>query len=183
MNPDHTVCIYEAASNNDAHLLALFLINEGIEAIVVEDNSGIGLYSLGTFPGIHNPKVFAHREDVKIAREMVTRFEKKQPISGQISDSAFCYHCGNECKPDADFCTKCGRELDQHDDHDDGDPLGLVDDFQNSTDRSSTQGLRKRVETLLLLLPLLALPFAGVVFIGLVAMVALSNFVMSLLRG
>lgn len=183
MNPDHAVCIHEAASNNDAHLLALFLNNKGIASSVVEDNSGIGLYSLGTFPGIHNPKVFVHRDDVKIAHEMVARYEKKQPVSQKISDDTFCYHCGVKCEPNDESCSNCRRPLDRIEEPDSSDALGLVDDLQNSTDYSTTQRHRKPLETLLLLLPLLGLPFAGILFIGLIAIIALTNYVMSLFRG
>lgn len=152
MNPDRTVCVYEAASNNDANLLAMFLNDEGIEALAVEDNSLVGLYAFGSLPGIHRPKVFVHRDDAQIAREMIARFEKKQPVSGEISDTNFCYHCGAECKPDTDTCVACGQTLDQADEPDDRDLSRRWANLEDQGEAPAVRGFRKPVG----MLPLLA---------------------------
>lgn len=122
MNHDHTVCVHEAASNNDANLLALFLNNEGIEALAVEDYSADGL---GVLPDIHRPKVFVHRDDAQVALEIVARFQKKEPVSRVSLNLDFCYHCGAECKSGSETCGMCGRTIDQEYEHPHK-PIGML---------------------------------------------------------
>lgn len=163
MNPDRTVCIYEAASNNDANLLAMFLNDEGIEALAVEDNSAVGLYALGALPGIHRPKVFVHRDNAQVALEMVERFEKKEPVSGKISESLFCYHCGTECKPETEVCADCGQILDQDDEPSDRDLARQWANLEDKSGAPAVRGFRKPVR----ILPLLAV----IIILGIVAIV------------
>ena len=55
---------YNAASNHEAHIVCGFLIDAGIEAMVVEDVSNIGIGYLGFLSEIFKPQVWIDRADI-----------------------------------------------------------------------------------------------------------------------
>ena len=69
------VSIYTASTNHDAHRLCHILVDSGIAAIVVEDNSAAGIAWVGTLPGIHQPQIWVERHNTEPARQILMELE------------------------------------------------------------------------------------------------------------
>lgn len=67
---------YNAESNLEAHVVCGLLIEAGVEAVVVEDNSLAGIWLGGTVAEIHKPQVWIERADSERARPVLTDYER-----------------------------------------------------------------------------------------------------------
>ncbi len=72
------VAVYDAATNVEAHLVRTLLVEEGIEAQVVEDLSTGGLWMFGLLPGIHKPQVWVQRADLQRAQPLLVEYERQE---------------------------------------------------------------------------------------------------------
>ena len=106
------IAIFIASSNFEAHEVRLYLSQHGVEAHVVEDASGVGLWLGGTISGIHTPRVWVNRSEAERAVEMIqmspwaeergsTQLER-QGVDNQ------CLSCGAEFPEQAAKCPSCG---------------------------------------------------------------------------
>jgi len=70
------VAVYNAASNVEAHLVKLWLVESGIEAFVLEDLSTVGIWMFGALPEIHKPQVWVSSCDVERVRPILAQYEE-----------------------------------------------------------------------------------------------------------
>lgn len=70
------VVVYDAATNVEAQMLKLLLIEAGIEAFVAEDLSTGGIWMFGLLPGIHKPQVWVSQSDVRAAQSVLEGYER-----------------------------------------------------------------------------------------------------------
>jgi hypothetical protein len=68
---------YNAASNLEAHLVCGLLQDAGIQAVVIEDVSQVGVWLGGTVAEIHKPQVWIERADIERARPVLTDYERR----------------------------------------------------------------------------------------------------------
>jgi hypothetical protein len=68
---------YNAGSNVEAHLVCGLLQDAGIEAVVIEDVSQVGVWLGGTVAEIHKPQVWIERADIERARPVLTDYERR----------------------------------------------------------------------------------------------------------
>jgi hypothetical protein len=68
---------YNAGSNVEAHLVCGLLRDAGVEAVVIEDVSQVGVWLGGTIAEIHKPQVWIERADIDRARPVITDYEQR----------------------------------------------------------------------------------------------------------
>jgi hypothetical protein len=68
---------YNAGSNVEAHLVCGLLQDAGIQAVVIEDVSQVGVWLGGTISEIHKPQVWIERADINRARPVLTDYERR----------------------------------------------------------------------------------------------------------
>ncbi len=68
---------YTAGSNFEAHLVCGLLQDTGIQAVVIEDVSQVGVWIGGTIAGIHKPQVWIEKADIERARPVLTGRERR----------------------------------------------------------------------------------------------------------
>ncbi len=68
---------YTAGSNFEAHLVCGLLQDTGIQAVVIEDVSQVGVWIGGTIAGIHKPQVWIEKADIERARPVLTGYERR----------------------------------------------------------------------------------------------------------
>ncbi|MDB5311636.1 MAG: hypothetical protein JWO38_5838 [Gemmataceae bacterium] len=68
---------YNAASNVEAHLICGALIEAGVEAMVVEDVSQVGVWLGGLVSEIHKPQVWIERTDIARAKPVLDEYERR----------------------------------------------------------------------------------------------------------
>jgi hypothetical protein len=68
---------YNAASNLEAHFVCGLLQDAGIQAVVIEDVSQVGVWLGGTVAEIHKPQVWIERADIERARPVLTDYERR----------------------------------------------------------------------------------------------------------
>ncbi|HEX4607870.1 MAG TPA: DUF2007 domain-containing protein [Urbifossiella sp.] len=68
---------YNAASNIEAHLVCGLLLDAGIEAVVIEDVSQVGVWLGGPVSEIHKPQVWIERSDIERARPVLTDYDRR----------------------------------------------------------------------------------------------------------
>ena len=78
MTLNDPVAVYDAATNVEAHLVRTLLVEEGIDAQVVEDLSTGGLWMFGLLPGIHKPQVWVQRADLQRAQPLLVEYERQE---------------------------------------------------------------------------------------------------------
>jgi hypothetical protein len=179
MSHQETVCVYVAASNHDANLLTIFLNDAGIPAYAVEDRSDVGLHTFGSLPGIHRPMVYVNRGQQSEAKTLIARYESRDRSANEALNEIFCYFCGAECDSDTIDCPKCGKYLEIDEDLDSGEP---AEDRDQAAMKTSNIGMLRDLKKPVAVL-LLFMPAASLVIGGLLAVAALTNLVISLLRG
>jgi hypothetical protein len=91
--------IYTAASNIEAHQIVEILQAHDIEAYADEDQSGVSLWSFGTFSQFHQPNVWIDKSTAEQARLLVDQFEAKKrtrdkPVTHQGDIEVECEECG-----------------------------------------------------------------------------------------
>jgi hypothetical protein len=98
------VAIYNAADNNEAHLLCILLNNAGIEAFVTDDVSPVGICVYGLLSEIHKPQVWTDRSEVDRVKPLLDDYERqlrerratgtKEHAAGGDTLEAVCEECG-----------------------------------------------------------------------------------------
>lgn len=68
---------YNAASNLEAHLVRNLLNEAGVEAVVVEDVSQVGVWAGGLIAEIHKPQVWVERADIGRAKPLLDEYERR----------------------------------------------------------------------------------------------------------
>lgn len=155
------VCVYVAAHNVDALILANLMTDAGIAASAVEDHSPAGIFQLGTLAEIHRPKVYVRAADVDAAHQFLDEYESHQrnkatDDNGRSASSDVCPHCLAEVDRDATACPACGGAIDDEDESD-----NEMDDEEDSDDDDSSAGFtfvqrwKKPLAILLLIGPML----------------------------
>lgn len=116
------VAAYNAASNVEAHLVCNLLVDAGIEAMVVEDVSQVGVWIGGLVPEIHKPQVWIARADVERAGTVLSdhaqrQFERQNAQTGE-SIEVSCEECAtlswfpHSEKGSVQSCPHCGAYVD-----------------------------------------------------------------------
>jgi hypothetical protein len=125
---EHPIAVYTAASNVEAHLVCSMLINEGVEAAAVDDDSRAAVWELGLLRNIHKPQVWVDRTDAERARPLLAEYDRQLAQRQQAgSDVALvdaeCEECGKSSSyPSSrwgfvEVCPKCGAFVDVGTDH------------------------------------------------------------------
>ncbi|REK18221.1 MAG: hypothetical protein DWQ37_04860 [Planctomycetota bacterium] len=130
------IAAYNAATNHEAHLVKMCLIEAGIDAAVTEDHSLVGYWMLGTLPEIHKPQVWISACDAERAKSVLRAFEqsasaRREPreTGGETPVNVVCDECGQTSAFPAaqrgtiQYCPRCGAHVDV-DDADDQDRYG-----------------------------------------------------------
>jgi hypothetical protein len=97
------VAIYNAESNDQAHLMCLYLEHCGIEAHFTYDDSLVGYWMFGRLPEIHKPQVWVDRSNVDAVRPLIEEFERRNRESRAVNQ-------GNNTDLEAILvvCEECG---------------------------------------------------------------------------
>lgn len=123
---------YNASSNLEAHLVCTLLNESGIEAMVVEDQSLVGLWVGGTVSQIHKPQVFIERADIERARPLLSDYDRQNAdrIAAQRKAASVdfiqmnCEHCQALLQFDGSLsgtvqlCPRCKKYVDVLDPND-----------------------------------------------------------------
>jgi hypothetical protein len=118
--------VYDAATNAEAQMLKLLLIEAGIEAFVSEDLSPGGLWMFGLLPGIHKPQVWVSQAEVDEAHRILEGYERqaaeRRQRNSQQGDSSpikvLCEECGQASlfpstqRGSVQYCPRCGAYVD-----------------------------------------------------------------------
>ena len=78
---ERMVKVYEARDSFEGYFLKDLLASHGIEAQVVDENSGFAGVS-----GIEQPKVWVFEKDEQTARDLITRYETIKKETTQDSE-------------------------------------------------------------------------------------------------
>jgi hypothetical protein len=119
---------FNAASNVEAQIVCNLLIDEGIEAVVIEDVSGVGWGWAGPSAEIHKPQVWIERTDIDRAKPVLDEYERikaerQKPAVGEPID-VVCEECGKRSsfpasqKGSVQDCPHCKAYVDVGDDLD-----------------------------------------------------------------
>ncbi len=117
------VVVYVAGSNLESHLIVTMLVNQGIPAYAVEDQSGASIWMFGTISQFHKPKIYVEETDVERATELIEHYEKteRERRSAQGTDRSIevtCEECGKTARfPESlrgtvQDCPHCGEYVD-----------------------------------------------------------------------
>ena len=68
---------YNAATDHEAQMVRLALMDAGIAAFVIEDQSIVGTWVFGYIPEINKPQVWIERADIDRAKPVLDQFEKR----------------------------------------------------------------------------------------------------------
>jgi hypothetical protein len=68
---------YNAANNLEAHMVCNLLNDAGVEAVVIEDVSQVGVWLGGLISEIHKPQVWIEREDIDRAKPVLDEYERR----------------------------------------------------------------------------------------------------------
>lgn len=115
--------VYTAETNLESHLVVELLGSGGIEALAVEDQSGVSLWSFGTISQFHKPKIWIEKSNAERSIGLLRDFEeKKRQRSKTNSDvgeiAAVCEGCGTETLFATEFdgttqdCPQCHSYID-----------------------------------------------------------------------
>ncbi|MBX9679943.1 MAG: zinc ribbon domain-containing protein [Gemmataceae bacterium] len=114
------VAVYNAATNIEAQLVRIFLVDAGIEAFAVEDVSQVGTWAFGLLPEIHKPQVWVDRENVEQAHSFIVEYERRSRADeSEPRNDRFCYECGESVEQNVSLCPSCGQALDWSEDTED----------------------------------------------------------------
>lgn len=97
------IAVYNAATNVEAHVVAMFLTEGGVEAFATEDLSLVGLWMFGTLPEIHKPQVWVSAADQKRAAQLLQDYER------QAAERALVTQDGASTTPIEVVCEECGQ--------------------------------------------------------------------------
>jgi hypothetical protein len=128
------VAVYNAATNAEAQLLRIALVEAGIEAYATEDVSAVGIWMFGLLPEIHKPQVWVERADMARVKPILDEFEERAherrqaaaaPADGSPIE-ATCEECGRSSsfpaaqRGSVQDCPHCGAYVDVGSDDVDG---------------------------------------------------------------
>jgi Putative prokaryotic signal transducing protein len=99
MSLSDPVAVYNAASNEEAHLVKAALLGAGVEAHVTEDLSVVGGWVGGLVPEIHKPQVWVDRADVDRAGPVLEDYDRRaaeraSPQPAGLPIEVVCEECG-----------------------------------------------------------------------------------------
>lgn len=117
------VVAYTAATNLDAHVIVRMLEANGVPAFVIEDQSGVSLWMLGTISQFHQPRIWVEEALAEQAKELIRAFEEKNVTRSHREGSGGslateCEQCGHTTVfPDSmngttQDCGHCGGFVD-----------------------------------------------------------------------
>ena len=117
---------YNAASNVEAQIVCNLLLDEGIEAVVIEDVSAVGWGWAGPLAEVHKPQVWIERADIDRAKPVLDEYERleterRKPATGEPID-VVCEECGKRSsfptsqKGSVQNCPHCKAYVDVGDD-------------------------------------------------------------------
>jgi hypothetical protein len=132
------IAVYNAATNVEAHVVAMFLVEGGVEAFATEDLSLVGLWMFGTLPEIHKPQVWVSAADRERAAQLLQDYERQAAERTQTTQDdeslepieVVCEECGQassfpaEQRGSVQYCPHCAAHLDVES-GDDGDRYWL----------------------------------------------------------
>lgn len=101
-DPDEVIPVYEAENVTEAHLVRDLLVDEGIDAMVSEENVPLGLPITPTH-------VLVRREDEARARAVIERYDAEQERRAARPDWV-CPACGATVIGAFDECDACGAD-------------------------------------------------------------------------
>jgi hypothetical protein len=144
------VAVYVAKSNTEAQLICHILLQSGIEAFVIEDLSGVGLWIGGTNSAIHDPKIWVDRANVESALPILKEHDRltaerrsaaatTNEEDGPSQVEAVCEECGGESSFPAaqrgtvQDCPHCGKFMDVGADDQGDDAWAAADDEPEET--------------------------------------------------
>ena len=120
------VAAYTAATDLEAHIICDMLMNAGVEAAVIEDESRAGAWSLGLLSQIHRPKVYVDAVDVDRACPLIAAYEQRQRREDVPGAGALIHVVCEECRRTTTFsaslrgrveeCSHCAAYVDVGDD-------------------------------------------------------------------
>ena len=103
------VAAYDAASNAEAHLLALMLTENGIEAVAIDDVSSVTFSWLGALSNIHKPQVWIERDSLVRAKPLLEAYEdqlaerrERERQNGDLTNEPIDVVC-EECRQQSQF--------------------------------------------------------------------------------
>jgi len=142
------VAVYNAASNDEAHLVQGALRSAGVEAYVTEDLSLVGGWVGGMIPEIHKPQVWVDRADVDRAKPVLDDYERQaaervSPRAAGLPIEVACEECGaistfsTAQHGTVQQCWKCAAYIDV------GEDAGF-DDWQAPDDEEEADGGAER---------------------------------------
>jgi len=121
---------YNAATNLEAHMVCDLLLEAGIDAMVIEDVSQVGVAVTGMIAEIHKPQIWIERADAERAGPILAEYERKGAERRSGAGEAIYATC-DECQKRSAFpgsmrgmvetCPHCGGYLDVEPDG--GEPL------------------------------------------------------------
>jgi rubrerythrin len=100
------VVAYHAATNMEAQMVKMKLVEVGIEAFAAEDFSPGGYWMFGTLPMIFKAQVLVDRRDLERAKTVVAEFETAAAQRRQTSRP----HSESETEVIVVRCEDCGRK-------------------------------------------------------------------------
>ncbi len=135
------IAVYNAATNVEAHVVAMFLVEGGVEAFATEDLSLVGLWMFGTLPEIHKPQVWVSAVDQERAAHLLQDYERQAAERMQTAQEdaslepieVVCEECGQsasfpaEQRGSVQYCPHCAAHLDVES-GDDGESFWLETD-------------------------------------------------------
>jgi len=103
MDPnEELVAVYEAAHVTEAHLVKNLLLDEGIQAMVSEENEPLDL-------PITPPHVLVRQSDAAKARQIIEEYEDQEIERAERPDWK-CVKCGATVIGAFDECDACGAD-------------------------------------------------------------------------
>lgn len=137
------VVVYVAGSNLESHLIVTMLVNHGIPAYAVEDQSGASLWMFGTISQFHKPKIYVEDTDVEQATAMIEQYEEtereRRAVQGSdLSIEVVCEECGKTSRfsdsqrGTVQDCPHCGEYIDVE-------PPAWSEEAESSRDRRGTR--------------------------------------------
>lgn len=95
------IAAYNAATNLEAQVVAMFLTEGGVDAFATEDHSLVGLWMFGTLPEIHKPQVWVSAADRARAAELLQDYERQAAERTQLTQD------GASATPLEVVCEEC----------------------------------------------------------------------------
>lgn len=100
-DPEDLVSIYRAANVTEAHLVKNLILDEGIDAVVSEENEPLAGLS------ITSPEVLVHQRDFQRAEQIIEQYEERQ-VARMEGPQWKCPACGSQNYAGYDSCDTCG---------------------------------------------------------------------------